>query len=131
MASETEARADEQMFGNLLRAGVIASAVVVLLGGGLYLARHAGERVDYHTFREERVPPELRHPAGIVEGCLQGQSQAVIAAGLLLLVATPIARVVFSVYLFVRHRDVIYVTVTLIVLTVLLFSLFSRSLAEL
>jgi uncharacterized membrane protein len=43
--------------------------------------------------------------------------------GLLLLVATPIARVVFSAFGFWRERDYRYVFITLIVLGVLLYSL--------
>jgi uncharacterized membrane protein len=129
MTSAAQTHSDEQVFGNLLRAGVIASALVVLVGGVLYLVRHGGEVADYRVFRGE--PAELRHPAGIVQELLEMRSRGVIAAGLLLLVATPIARVAFSVYLFVRHRDLIYVVVTLIVLAVLLFSLFSGSAYEL
>jgi uncharacterized membrane protein len=48
----------------------------------------------------------------------------VIMLGLLLLVATPVARVVFSVAGFLRERDFLYVVLTLIVLAVLLSSLF-------
>ena len=129
MTSAPQTHSDEQVFGNLLRAGVIASALVVLVGGVLYLARHGGEIADYRVFRGE--PAELRHPTGIVQELLAMRSRGVIAAGLLLLVATPIARVAFSVYLFIRHRDLIYVAVTLIVLAVLLFSLFSGSAYEL
>ena len=44
---------------------------------------------------------------------------------MLLLIATPVARVVFSVYVFARQRDRLYIAVTLVVLALLLFSLFS------
>ena len=54
---------------------------------------------------------------------LQGRGRGIIQLGLLLLIATPIARVVFSVYAFARQRDRTYVLVTLVVLAVLLYSL--------
>jgi uncharacterized membrane protein len=44
--------------------------------------------------------------------------------GLLLLIATPIARVMFSAVAFAMERDRMYVGFTLIVLAVLLYSLF-------
>ena len=46
-----------------------------------------------------------------------------IQLGLLVLIATPIARVAFSLVAFALQRDRIYVIVTLIVLAVLLYSL--------
>jgi uncharacterized membrane protein len=112
----------EQFLGNLLRAGVLLAAAVVLLGGGLYLVRHGGERADWTTFRGE--PANLRNPTEIVGNALQLSSRGVIQVGLLLLVATPVARVVFSVFGFLRERDFLYVVLTLIVLAVLLYSLF-------
>jgi uncharacterized membrane protein len=112
----------EQFLGNLLRAGVLLAAAVVLLGGGLYLARHGGEQADWKTFRGE--PANLRNPTEIVGNALQLSSRGVIQVGLLLLVATPVARVVFSVFGFLRERDFLYVVLTLIVLAVLLYSLF-------
>jgi uncharacterized membrane protein len=46
-----------------------------------------------------------------------------IQFGLLLLVATPVARVAFAVFAFARERDRVYLTVSLIVLAVLVYSL--------
>jgi uncharacterized membrane protein len=45
--------------------------------------------------------------------------------GLLLLIATPIARVAFSLVAFMLERDRTYVVITAIVLTILLYSLVS------
>jgi uncharacterized membrane protein len=114
----------EQFIGNLLRTGVILAAVVVLAGGLLFLARHGREpRHDYQEFHEESV--ELRGPVAIVRDAATLKSGGLIQLGLLLLIATPVARVVFSVFSFARQRDALYVMVTLIVLVVLLYSLFS------
>jgi uncharacterized membrane protein len=121
-ASERE-RQFEQLLGNLLRGGVLLAAVVVLTGGVVYLARHGSEPPDRNVFHGE--PADLRQPVAIVERALQPSGQGIIQLGLLLLVATPVARVVFSVAGFARERDAIYVVLTLIVLAVLLCSLFS------
>jgi uncharacterized membrane protein len=48
----------------------------------------------------------------------------ILQLGLLLLIATPIARVIFSVFAFALEGDRMYVAFTLVVLTVLLYSLF-------
>jgi uncharacterized membrane protein len=49
--------------------------------------------------------------------------------GLLLLIATPIARVAFSAVAFAIEGDKMYVLFTLIVFGVLLYSLFGSSIA--
>ena len=108
--------------GTLLRAGTLSSASVILLGGILYLARNGQERPDYRTFHG--VPTQLHTLSGILSGAVHGQSLAIIQLGLLLLIATPIARVLFSVIAFLAERDYLYVAVSAIVLTVLLYSLF-------
>jgi uncharacterized membrane protein len=113
----------EQRMGNLLRAGVILSAAVVLIGGAIYLSRHAGEHPDYRVFQRE--PADLRSPVGVIEDARQLRGRGLIQLGLLLLIATPIARVLFSVVAFARQRDRLYVAVTLFVLALLLVSLFA------
>ncbi len=116
----------EQLLGNLLRAGVLLAAGVVLVGGIVYLVHHGMEaRPRLEHFRENYEPPDMRSPAGIVRGSLSVRGSGLIQLGLLLLIATPVARVVFSVYAFARERDYIYVVLTLLVLGVLLYSLFS------
>ena len=114
----------EQVMGNLLRIGVIASAVVVFLGGLLYLI-HDGRRPkpDLHEFQAQ--PEELRNLAGIVRQAAVLNPLGLIMLGLLLLIATPVARVIFSVAAFVLQRDFLYVLFTILVLAVLLYSLFS------
>jgi uncharacterized membrane protein len=113
----------EQTVGILLRVGVTLAAVVVLCGGALYLIQHGDEpRPEYKPFKGE--PPELCSPVGIVKDATTGESRGIIQLGLLLLLATPIARVLFSVFAFARQRDHLYVALTLVVLTLLLASLF-------
>ena len=109
--------------GRLLQVGVILAAVVVLAGGILYLVRHGEETVELHEFHGE--PPKLCSPQGAVALAFEGHARGIIQVGLLLLIATPVARVVFSAFAFLRQRDHVYVAVTLLVLAVLLYSLFS------
>ncbi len=112
----------EVILGNLLRTGVLISAAVVLLGASIYLSRHAHEPADYRVFRGE--PSEYRTIRGVIQSVIvgRGRGQGLIQLGLLLLIATPIARVAFSVVGFAIERDRLYVVFTLIVLAILLYS---------
>jgi uncharacterized membrane protein len=112
----------EVVLAQLLRLGVLTSAIVVLAGAGLYFANHAHDHADYHTFRGE--PEQLRSVHGVLHAAMAGETTGILQLGLLLLIATPIARVVFSVFAFALEGDRMYVTFTLIVLSVLLYSLF-------
>lgn len=104
----------------LLRTGVILSAVVVLLGGACYLVRHGSEFADYHVFRG--APEEYRSVGAILRTMGPSNCRAIIQFGLLLLIATPIARVAFSLVGFAMERDHTYVVITAIVLAVLIYS---------
>ena len=114
-----EKRMDE-IIGRLLRTGVILAAVFVIAGGALYIAQHP-RPADYRVFHGE--PAELRSVSGIVHEALAFHGPGLIQFGLLLLIATPIARVAFSVIAFVYQRDWTYVLVTLVVLGLLVYSL--------
>lgn len=111
----------EIFVANLLKVGVILATVVVFLGGVLYLIRHGYEAPNYQIFRGE--PPFFRTPEGVATAVLSGRRRGIIQFGILLLIATPIARVCFSLLAFVRQRDITYIFLTLIVLTGLIISL--------
>jgi uncharacterized membrane protein len=111
----------EIAIGQLLRAGVLLAAAVVLIGGLLYLNQTRGPRPDYAIFHGEAAA--LRSPAGIVRNISTGNSSAIIQLGILLLIATPIARVAFSAFAFFAERDWLYVAVALLVLAILMYSL--------
>jgi len=118
----------DQIIGDLLRIGVIVSALVVLAGGIVYLARHGGEQGALESLRKwdkQAEPEELRSPGGILPKCGELRGRGLIMLGLLILIATPVARVLFSTAAFALQRDYLYVVFTLIVLAVLLYSLFS------
>jgi uncharacterized membrane protein len=111
----------QSMIGLVLRTGVIASAIVVGASGALYLARHHADPPAFAHFTTQSA--ELRTMSGIVSASMQLRSEAMIQLGLLLLIATPIARVALAAVGFYFERDYLYVVVSLIVLTILIFSL--------
>jgi len=110
----------DRMIGTLLRIGVLLSAATTLLGGIWHFFQHGGAVLDYHVFRGE--PGEMGSLWGVIGAIARGRSEALIQLGLLMLIATPIARVALSVVAFMAEHDRTYVVITLIVLGVLVAS---------
>ena len=115
----------EAIMGHLLRTGVTIAAVVVAIGALIYLFRHGTSLPAYQTFQGE--PADLRSVKGILLDTLTFRGRGIIQFGLLLLVATPIARVIFSLVTFLRQRDWLYVAFTAVVLVVLGYSLLGQA----
>ena len=111
----------EVVISVLLMAGVLTAAGVVLFGAIVFLARHGTSIPAYHVFQGE--PTDLRTLSGIFHDAFTFEGRGIIQLGLLILIATPVARVVFSIFAFGMERDSLYVVITLIVLAVLVFSL--------
>jgi uncharacterized membrane protein len=111
----------EQIIGRLLQVGVLVSAAVVVVGAIALITRHGHEVADFRLFRPELSP--LRSVAGIVRRASRFDSRAVVQFGLLLLIATPVARVALTLVAFALQRDRVYVAITALVLALLLFGL--------
>ncbi|MBS1813298.1 MAG: DUF1634 domain-containing protein [Acidobacteria bacterium] len=108
--------------GNLLRVGVLIAAAVVVFGGVLYLA-HAprAQKTSFGQFHGESEG--LSHLGSIFARAFHGHPAAMIQAGILLLIATPIARVLLAAVTFARVRDWIYAGISCTVLGLLIWSL--------
>jgi uncharacterized membrane protein len=111
----------EIIISNLLRGGVMLAAAIVALGGVIFLVRHGREIPNGHNFLGE--PRELRTISGILQRAASFHGRNIIQLGLLLLIATPVARVAFSIIAFALERDRLYVGITVVVLAILIFSL--------
>jgi uncharacterized membrane protein len=107
----------------LLRTGVILAAAWVLVGGIRYVREYRGTKPDYKVFQGE--PADLRYANEIVHDAIALHARGLIQLGLLLLIATPMARVAFSVIGFALEKDWLYVGITLLVLALLIYSLSS------
>jgi uncharacterized membrane protein len=117
----------EAIIGILLRLGVSVAGSVVFFGAIVYLIRNGMAPLpDYKTFHGESA--QLRTVEGILVGVRHFHGRAIIQLGVLLLIATPVARVVFSAFAFAFEKDRLYVVLTVVVLVILLFSLVGSSL---
>jgi uncharacterized membrane protein len=109
-------RRSEIIISSVLRGGVILSAAVITIGVAAYYLAGAST---------VRYPHGLRFPDSIPTlwfGLTHGDPMAIIALGLILLLATPVLRVAVSVLAFAAARDRLYVAITLLVLLVLISS---------
>jgi len=110
----------------ILRWLTVVAGVVILTGGVLLLLRHGGAPTAFHTFIGE--PASLRSVPQIAMGAFHGHALAIIQLGILLLITTPVLRVLFVGLGYVIERDWLYVTVAGIVLAVLGSSLLGHKL---
>ncbi|HEY5464232.1 MAG TPA: DUF1634 domain-containing protein [Hanamia sp.] len=113
----------ESVMGTLLITGVIISATLILIGGVYYLSQMGFSKPHYTTFNGE--PSHLRSVKQIINGVIHFDSLSIIQFGILLLIATPISRVIFSVIGFLFEKDYLYVIISLIVLGIIAYSIFS------
>jgi uncharacterized membrane protein len=111
----------ETLIGWLLRAGVLSSALIVFTGGIIFLAGNGRSPVNYRVFQGE--PADLRTLEGVLRDVIALRGKGIIQLGLLVLIATPVARVAFSIFTFLEERDRLYAVIAAIVLLILLYSL--------
>ncbi len=114
------------VIGMVLRYGVIASFTVIGVGSVLLFAE--GQTGYYPLGSAEQLfERHNRFLIGLVpliQGVISAKPYAIIDLGLLILLATPIARVFISIFLFLKERRYIFVLITITVLALLLFSMF-------
>lgn len=117
--------ATELLISNILRAGVLLSAALVILGTAVTLAHHGSylhSSSDLGALKDGSLGFPTSFPA-IIRGLGQFEGRSIVMAGLLVLVATPIMRVAVSIVAFMQVRDRTFVVITSIVLILLLGSL--------
>lgn len=113
----------EAVLGDLLRTGVIISGSVVIIGAVLFLVRHGLEIPSYHIFIPDNF--NISDFRDLFRGIITFRSVSIMELGILLLIATPFLRVLFSVLAFAYEKDYMYVVFTVIVFLILVFSFFS------
>lgn len=119
----------ELLIAQLLRAGVILSFLVLAIGiGAVVITGQTGYEqirlddvnsiVGYHTGH----PPFPNSLSDIVTGFAEFKPYAIIALGLVVLIAIPVLRVAVSVIAFAVERDLVYVLITAFVFAMLILS---------
>ena len=114
------------VIGNVLRYGVVLSAAAVLFGTILLVASNGGSDTgSYLTYLPNQIPHSAFDVSfsALLSGLANFNAFSWIELGVIILIATPVSRVLISVLLFAAERDRLYVIVTATVLVVLLFSM--------
>ena len=111
----------QALVGNLLRIGVLVAMTIVIAGTFLFLYQHGREAAAYEVFDKKDVfsfPQfwqQLKH----------GESTAIVNLGVMVLIATPVARVIFTLIGFWLEKDRLYTAIAFLVLCIIIFSMFS------
>jgi uncharacterized membrane protein len=100
-----------QAVHGVLVAGLVVSTSLILIGLGLSL------------MLDRTLPPVVLRPAEALRQAAMLRPVGFISLGLIVLILTPVMRVIGSVVVFVRERDWRYAGITLRVLVVILISL--------
>ncbi len=114
-------RAMELAIGYMLRVGVLTACAICLVGGVLYIMCYGGTQADFSTF--EGAPPMYRSLSGIWMGLKALEPLAIVQTGVVVLLATPVLRVLFSIFAFLFERDYLYVVITCIVFAIILLNM--------
>ena len=113
------------VISDVLKYGVLASAIIIGLG---VLILFLNTPQSFPSTTSELLAMNYGKPTLDLSQLLSGVASAnpvyVIELGLIVLLATPVARVAASVLMYAMEKDKMYVAITLFVLIVLLFGLF-------
>ena len=102
--------------GRVLHAGVLVSAAI-LLGDPAAFGSHAVEQA--HLRASASFPHSF---VAVWDGIGRGSGEAIIVAGVLVLILTPVAGLVTSAVAFARRRDWLFTAISASVLSVILGS---------
>lgn len=108
----------------VLRAGVMLSIAIILVGMVVTFVHHpeyfsSRPALGVLTSAREHFPKTM---LDVISGVRHGKGQAIVMAGLLVLIATPVVRVALSDVVFIVGRDRLYAAITSAVLAILLIS---------
>lgn len=121
--SSQSSRTLEDTVGRILLAGVLISAATIAIGLALLIPPGTGKRVLLEQLLSEHVtyladlPHSLR---AVVAGVTRGRPVAVIFLGVLLLIFTPVLRVIGAGVYFAAAGERLYAAISLLVLLLLL-----------
>jgi len=110
------------ILANVMIGGVLLAAILMLVGGVVYLVDNPLAKPGDRTFSGE--PADLRHPVDIVRDAMTGHTASIIQLGVLILLFNPLIRVGFSAVGFAAGRDPLYTAISIAVFIVLSLSFF-------
>jgi uncharacterized membrane protein len=108
----------------VLRGGVTVSLLLIVAGTVVSFVHHPEYLRSLVALGRLTQPGIALHSVSeVLAGLRAGHGQAIVALGLLLLLATPVLRVALALALFLKDRDRTFAALTFAVLVLLLVSL--------
>ena len=117
----TPPRPLETAVSRILRAGVLAALLASIAGALLHFLQHPADTVSFATFTG--VDPTLASPLAILRGAARADGLALMQLAVLILIATPVVRVLASLVTFAILRDRLFTLASLLVLIMLALGL--------
>ncbi|MGC9170650.1 MAG: DUF1634 domain-containing protein [Thermoproteus sp.] len=115
----------EDVIGYTLRIGVIISVVLIAAGVALLVVKPPAPHIlQQLSYPRSLINTSSISPTQVLSGSAALNGLDVILLGLMVLIATPVLRVVMGLIQFARERNYIYVAITSIVLFNLFFAIF-------
>lgn len=114
----------ERLISWVLRIGVLASLAIIVFGTIISFVHHP-EYEEQPNALDRLISPGAAFPhtiGDVARGLSDFRGQAIVTAGLFLLIATPVLRVAVSILGFAFQRDWRYVFITSIVLALIALS---------
>ena len=112
------------MIGAILRGGVILSSAAVAFGGFIYLFTERNRHPNYLVFRNEQ--PHYGSILHIFKSACNLEGAPIMLLGLVVLIATPIARLIGAAVGFLLEKDYVYVVISLAVLAIIAISMLTN-----
>ena len=109
--------------GNLLRLGVILSVITSLIGF-VKLFLEGFKMPKKYKFLEMGTSSE-KVWSHFWNSLMKGEGMAIIQLGILLLIFTPLVRIIFALIGYLKEEDYLYVFISSIVLVIMAISFFT------
>lgn len=108
----------------VLRTGLLLSFSIVLCGGLFFLWQNGKETVDFHLFDGEPISLVSLHSIfeALISTTGADKILPLIQLGIIVLIATPVIRVVSCLIVFAVEQDLLYVFISGFVLAILLYT---------
>lgn len=111
----------QSIIGNVLRYGVLLALVTSLIGGVVLFMTQPDKKIDFSTFNEKDENIFIVFQR-LFEGLQHGDGESIIFLGIILLFLTPAIRLILSLFSFFLEKDWLYIFITLIVISIIVFS---------
>ncbi|ACR42709.1 DUF1634 domain-containing protein [Saccharolobus islandicus] len=114
------------IIGNALRIGVIISAIIIIFGVALLFLNNGsnGFTITQISNSNSIINSSIFKPSEIFTGLPKLYGLDYIYLGLMVLIATPVLRVLLGIAQFASEKNKLYTIITIIVFFNLMFSIF-------